>query len=188
MDMPTYVKESARTAAPNYPLGRELFVNDFQVAVQLMNIIIAANEADAAKRSLFYKTSNEKLAERLSLAGTTMGDVMNTLSDKGIGITNEEFDFIHGALGMVSEVGEMLEEFLKAKAEGRKMDLPNIKEENGDVMWYLAMWMRYFNLSFEDCAEANIAKLRVRFPDKFTEENAHDRNIDKEMEALEGAA
>lgn len=36
-----------------------------------------------------------------------------------------------------------------------------------------------------DCLERNINKLRIRFPDKFTEENALNRNLELERQTLE---
>lgn len=190
MDMNTYIEKSSRTAAPNYPIGRELFPNNLDVMIQLMDVVVTGHQADSSKRSLFYKTPNEKLSDRLREASKKLSEAMVKLESmpESIQLSNEEFDFIHGAFGIASEVGEMVEEFLLSKAEGRPMNTTNIKEEVGDVMWYLAMWMRYFGLTFEDCADSNIAKLTVRFPEKFTEDNAHNRNIDEEMKAIEESA
>ena len=39
--------------------------------------------------------------------------------------------------------------------------------------------------SLMDCLERNINKLRIRFPDKFTEENALNRNLELERQTLE---
>lgn len=190
MDMDTYIEKSSRTAAPNYPVGRGLFETNLDLMIQLMDVVVTGHQADSSKRSLFYKTPNEELSERLRNASRYLAEAMTKLEAKedAIEIGDEEFDFIHAALGIVSEVGELVEEFMLAKAEGRPMRTTNIKEEIGDVMWYLAMWMRHFKLRFEDCADSNIAKLTVRFPEKFTEDDAHNRNIDKEMKAIEESA
>jgi len=44
----------------------------------------------------------------------------------------------------------------------------------------------YGTLNIEESLERNIAKLKARFPDKFTEEAALNRNLIKERQILEG--
>ena len=47
---------------------------------------------------------------------------------------------------------------------------------------HIASW---FDLDFGDCLSNNIDKLRVRYPEKFTEENAIERNLEAERVELE---
>jgi hypothetical protein len=47
---------------------------------------------------------------------------------------------------------------------------------------HIASW---FDLDFGDCLSNNIDKLRVRYPEKFTEENAIERNLKAERVELE---
>lgn len=42
-----------------------------------------------------------------------------------------------------------------------------------------------FNINLQDSLDKNIAKLKVRFPDKFSEENAINRNLEEERKELE---
>jgi NTP pyrophosphatase (non-canonical NTP hydrolase) len=51
---------------------------------------------------------------------------------------------LHGAIGMVTEMGEILQ----AISEPR-IDVVNLKEEIGDVLWYLSIFSREFNIEFE---------------------------------------
>ena len=44
----------------------------------------------------------------------------------------------------------------------------------------------WFELDVEECMERNINKLRIRFPEKFSEDLANNRQLDKEREKLEG--
>lgn len=44
------------------------------------------------------------------------------------------------------------------------------------------------NITFEEALDRNIAKLKARFPDKFTEEAALNRDLKKERQILEGNA
>jgi hypothetical protein len=43
----------------------------------------------------------------------------------------------------------------------------------------------YGNINVEQSLENNINKLKIRFPDKFSEENAINRNLEKERQELE---
>lgn len=49
--------------------------------------------------------------------------------------------------------------------------------------WYAVAGM--FEIDTDKALQNNIAKLRVRFPEKFTEENALNRNLDEERKKLE---
>ena len=40
-----------------------------------------------------------------------------------------------------------------------------------------------WNINFEECLDLNINKLKIRFPDKFTEENALNRDLVSERKA-----
>ena len=77
----------------------------------------------------------------------------------------------------------MLDIFKKAIFYGGKVDYENLKEECGDVLWYLAIIFDANGWSFELIQEMVIAKLKVRYPHKFTKEDAFERCIEKEMEA-----
>lgn len=181
MEMKTYIKESARTAAPG--IHRDIFPTDFEFAHELLALDMAGASSDALKRQLFYnqdlfKTVEKHRARIQKTEAKLAGAKEKVTFDK---IPNE---VIHAALGIASEAGELFEEIVNAAAEGRELDAVNMKEEAGDIMWYLAMLMREFGLNFEDVGEANIDKLRVRFPEKFTKENTDNRDLDKEQEAL----
>ena len=44
---------------------------------------------------------------------------------------------------------------------------------------------KVWNINFEECLDLNINKLKIRFPDKFTEENALNRDLASERKELE---
>lgn len=104
-----------------------------------------------------------------------------TLIDKG-----HEMNLLHAALGIGTEAGELLDAFKRKLFYGKELDVVNIKEEMGDLMWYMAILLRELDLDFHEILDLNIAKLRARFPDKFTEKDALERNLDRERDILEG--
>lgn len=91
----------------------------------------------------------------------------------------------HAAMGLVTEAGEVMDALKKTKIYGKPFDAVNMKEEIGDVFWYLAIMCDELGISFEEVWEKNIAKLAKRYPEKFTEENALNRDIQAERKILE---
>lgn len=92
---------------------------------------------------------------------------------------------LHGAIGLSTESGELLDSLKKKIYYGRDLDTVNIKEELGDIMWYMALIMRELDLEMEDVLNTNIQKLKARYGDKFSEEKAFDRDLKNEREILE---
>ena len=94
-------------------------------------------------------------------------------------------DNLHMVLGMVTEVGELADVYKKNMAYGKNYDTVNVKEEVGDVMWYIANFCSINGFDMEEILETNINKLKARYPEKFTEQHATNRNLDREREILE---
>lgn len=94
-------------------------------------------------------------------------------------------DDLHMVLGMQTEVAEIADAYKKTIAYLKPLDLVNVKEELGDVMWYIANLCNIHGWDLRDILATNIAKLEARYPEKFTEEHAINRNLEKEREILE---
>lgn len=92
---------------------------------------------------------------------------------------------LHAAMGCVTESGELLDALKKQIFYGRELDVVNIKEEAGDILWYLAILFDELDTDFETEMTRVITKLQTRFPDKFTEDKAFNRDLKIEREILE---
>lgn len=92
---------------------------------------------------------------------------------------------IHYVLGIVTEAGELADAFKKHIAYGKELDFVNLSEEIGDIMWYIANFCRINNFDFYNILETNIKKLQARYPEKFDEEHANHRDLDRERNILE---
>jgi NTP pyrophosphatase (non-canonical NTP hydrolase) len=92
---------------------------------------------------------------------------------------------IHGVMGVQTEAGELADTLKKATFYGRPFDRINILEEVGDVLWYLTVICDAAGSSLEIVMNKNIAKLRGRYGDQFSEEKAVNRRLDIEREVLE---
>lgn len=93
---------------------------------------------------------------------------------------------LHAFLGMSSETGEMADALKKHIIYGKALDLINVAEESGDLMWYQALALRAVKVSMEDTMQKNIDKLKKRYGDKFTQAAALNRDLQGERAVLEG--
>jgi len=100
-------------------------------------------------------------------------------------LETETLNNLHYLLGMATEVGELLDIWKKNIAYKKEIDWINVVEELGDITWYFSNFIRINNIDFEEILNINISKLRARYPEKFTEEKAINRNLDAERKILE---
>jgi NTP pyrophosphatase (non-canonical NTP hydrolase) len=92
---------------------------------------------------------------------------------------------LHGGIGLATESGEFLDGLKKHIFYGKPIDAVNLAEEMGDLFWYIAVICTALGITFEDVMEHNIAKLKARYGDKFSEHNANNRNLERERRILE---
>lgn len=69
-----------------------------------------------------------------------------TLSDYFFATDEDVRYLLHGAIGIVTELGELSEAI-------QKDDKVNIGEEIADIMWYLAIFDRHYNLEQDEARE-----------------------------------
>lgn len=94
----------------------------------------------------------------------------------------------HAALGLSTEVGEFNDMLKKWIYYQQELDQTNLEEELGDILWYVALACNALEVSLEDVMEKNIAKLKARYPGKYTDFLAAEENRDRDAErkSLEG--
>ena len=91
-----------------------------------------------------------------------------------------DIDLTHAALGLAGEVGELVDPIKKTIFYGQPLKSENIKEEAGDILWYIAgPRCRALDCSMQELAEGVIAKLAKRYLEKYTDQAAQNR-ADKE--------
>jgi NTP pyrophosphatase (non-canonical NTP hydrolase) len=100
-------------------------------------------------------------------------------------LANGNYDQMHMVLGIASETGELVDAYKKMFAYGKALDLVNVKEEIGDLFWYMFNLMRILDLDFEDVLEVNANKLRARYGEEFLSEKALHRDLETERKILE---
>jgi len=108
-------------------------------------------------------------------------EAIRTLSKCETGL----LDDLHMIMGMQTEAAEIADVYKKYIAYGKPLDLFNVKEELGDLMWYVANMCNQQGWDLSEILATNIEKLKARYPDKFTNEQALNRDLIKEREILE---
>ena len=81
----------------------------------------------------------------------------------------------YSALGLTGESGEVAEMIKKAVYHGHPLDREALCKELGDVLWYLSVMAKELGISLEEIAVKNIEKLRVRYPEGFSEKRSLNR-------------
>ena len=92
---------------------------------------------------------------------------------------------LHGAIGCATEAGGLLDAIKKSLFYGRELNLINVFEELGDLLWYITLICDACDWSMEQVIDANIEKLRARYPEQFSTKNEQERDLKAEEEVLE---
>lgn len=100
-------------------------------------------------------------------------------------LSSEQEDIQHMLFGMMTELGELVDTYKKHYAYGKELDLVNVMEEMGDIMWYWAGMCTITGINTRNTLEVNINKLIARYPDKFEKELALIRDLEKERQILD---
>lgn len=96
---------------------------------------------------------------------------MRTLPDR-----EQKENLVMCCLGLIGEVGELVDLIKKVVYHDHEPDIKRISEEAGDVLWYLANTMNLFEIDFNAVAKGNIGKLLKRYPNGFDEERSRKRD------------
>ena len=82
---------------------------------------------------------------------------------------------LHAAIGISGEAGELIDAVKKSAMYGKPLDVENVKEELGDICWYMALMLKSIGSSFEEVMGLNNSKLEARYPSGFSEKAAQVR-------------
>lgn len=92
---------------------------------------------------------------------------------------NPELDrkdvLINGVMGLCGESGEAIDIVKKWLAQGHELDKEKLAKELGDIAWYLAETAYALEIPLEDILQANIEKLKKRYPEGFSSEHSLNR-------------
>ena len=90
-------------------------------------------------------------------------------------VTGRDLDLLHAAVGVSGEAGELLDSVKKHVIYRKPLDLENVKEELGDLEFFMEHTRQILGITREETIQGNIAKLLKRYPTGFSNEAAQAR-------------
>ena len=72
-------------------------------------------------------------------------------------------DRLHAAVGISGEAGELLDAVKKNWVYNKELDSENVKEELGDLMFYITAMMLLQGITLDEVLQANATKLEKRY-------------------------
>lgn len=170
-----YIIDASRTDLDSYKdtLNRLDELTFSSVSFLLEDIESSCKELDDLKKFLFYGKGD---------------DNKKTIKSKSL-FNDNQARLLHSLIGIITEAGELCNQALNVLKE-KNIYLVNILEEFGDIAWYQAIGVKAIKLEDinidTDFLKKNIEKLKARYPVKFTEHHALNRDLKKERKILEG--
>lgn len=79
-------------------------------------------------------------------------------------VTADETDLWHQTFALIIEVGELADPIKKHIIYRKELDIDNVIEELGDIEFYLEAIRQNLNIRRSDTIEANMVKLKKRYP------------------------
>jgi NTP pyrophosphatase (non-canonical NTP hydrolase) len=172
-----FVKQAVVTEAPMPPVQERLH-NDSSLLGELFmcltSLIEEADALDDLKCRIYYGKTQRALM-----------NLSHVETPATIQLEPRALRLLHAGVGMATEVGEFLYALYRHIYLGEELDLVNLAEEVGDMQWYCALAMDASGKSLEATMTAIIAKLKKRYPNKFTEADAANRDEAAERQILE---
>jgi NTP pyrophosphatase (non-canonical NTP hydrolase) len=94
-----------------------------------------------------------------------------TLIDRpGFELTDNEVMLIWNATGLAGEAGEVNDLIKKGIFHQHGLDRDKLIKELGDVLWYVAALATRLDASLGDIMQANVDKLKARYPAGYSSE------------------
>jgi len=97
-------------------------------------------------------------------------------------LTAEDAHFLHMAVGISGEAGELLDAVKKAVIYRKLVDRENVVEELGDLEFYMEGLRQGLGITREEVLAANIAKLSKRYSTGIYNDKAAQVRADKVQE------
>lgn len=68
------------------------------------------------------------------------------------------------SLGLASDTGQVIDMIKRYTFQGSDLNKDDLKDELGDVLWYLSQIALWADIPFEDVAQSNLETLAKRYP------------------------
>lgn len=185
VNLENFVELAMRTSGTSSEVMTKLVVERFkdpQIKTEfwdLVGVLLASgHRADLLKRAAIYGKM---------VPAFPRNPVDSSVAPEEFSLDHRNVRLLHGALGLVTESIEVLSAVVDS-ISGRPLDIVNLVEECGDIAWYQAEIFDAVGADHQSCLQKVIDKLRARYSEKFTSEEALNRNLQRERDVLEGRA
>jgi NTP pyrophosphatase (non-canonical NTP hydrolase) len=118
----------------------------------------------------------ERLAMRTEADQGTILTRMAAIGENAMRLDN-------AARGLADECGEVSSVVKKHIEYGQSLNVVNLKEEVGDCLWRLAQLCKAGGFTLQQAMDGNLRKLRVRYPEKYSDQQAAEAGRDRAAEA-----
>lgn len=90
---------------------------------------------------------------------------------------SEKERMLDAAAGLAEESGEILGFIRKHVYQSHPLQRESLQIELGDALWCLAMTAKSAGFSLEQIAAANVAKLKSRYPEGYSDRASQERRL-----------
>lgn len=95
-------------------------------------------------------------------------------------LTPEKCHLWHMATGVGSDAGELVDAIKKYVIYGKDLDAENLKEECGDVLFFITGVCNEMGWDLDEIMAANQQKLEKRYPTTYSDKDAIERKDKKQ--------
>lgn len=123
---------------------------------------------DASIEKWRHGKITEELSTKVKLEG---GDICWYISELA-NTFNIELSPLDYDISTEECIGWIAETIKKYLAYNREVNVPELQKRLERILWHIHESLESYDITLEDCLDANITKLQKRFPEKFTAELA----------------
>jgi len=176
-DMIRYHEEALATESPVTPEMTDRLLRAWEYPQEyLFEIQTCGQQMDRFKRHVYYGKIDGELVDELMPTYPT-GEKAERIK--------QMTRVMHAVTGLITEVGEICEDILSFIENGGELNVKNLRVENGDLLWYINLFLACLKTTIVIVAEENVAKLKARYPQKFDALRAIERDLKNEVAAVE---
>lgn len=181
MDLKQFQKDAIKTESQVDAVQVDLKY----LAAVLQIFVASGNLLDQIKKNVFYNKPIE-VDERASWVKSIIEAMDTKELFKEDPTTNKEIldvnaRLFHAIIGVATESTELIENL----SSGNKLDVINVLEEMSDINWYQAIAIDEVHADWDQMLSTVISKLKSRYPDKFTSDDAINRDLHSERQILD---
>lgn len=185
MNSQDYQEQTRRTDIEDYSPIMERITQNKQTVHQAFTLfMIASGTLDLMKKKIMYDADPFKLlavdAEQVKIRKVMeSGEYLDKIAQDP-----KLSKLFHYVTGVITEANEMVAALVTG-ALSESLDVTNVGEEIADQEWYQSRIADVLGLDIDTLRQKNIDKLKARFPTKFTNESANNRDLETERKILE---